>query len=395
MKRQIIQIDPDKCNGCGACIPNCPEGAIQLIDGKARLISDLFCDGLGACLGHCPVGAIIITQRSAEPYDEKQVMVNIVSQGTNVIIAHLKHLYSHHECGYMQQAIKFLQEHNIPIPDGPWNAQKEQDHDECDCHDTSDEDNECDCHDTSDEHDECDCHDTSNEHNECDCHTMSHEHSMQEHHGHEYEHYNKPTQQDNKLTQQADPDHNQIEHGHGMQEHHGHEHEHYGKHSQNSAEHHGHFCPSAKPIVFSSLPSNVSAVNTEKIPSQLRQWPVQLHLISPNATYFQNQDLLVTADCVAYALGDFHREYLAGKSLVVACPKLDEGQEEYLEKLVMLMTKVRSITIMIMEVPCCRGLFNLVMVAQEQSGKNIPIRCIVVGLQGNIISDNPITTDSK
>ena len=97
MKRKIIEIDQEKCTGCGKCIPNCPEGALQIIDGKARLISDLFCDGLGACIGECPTGAIRTVERDAEPYDEAKVMETIVKQGENTIIAHLKHLKSHVE----------------------------------------------------------------------------------------------------------------------------------------------------------------------------------------------------------------------------------------------------------------------------------------------------------
>ena len=92
-KRKIIEIDAKKCNGCRACIPNCPEGAIQIIDGKARLISDIFCDGLGACIGDCPQGAIKTIEREAEPYDEKKTMrENIIKAGKNTIIAHLNHL---------------------------------------------------------------------------------------------------------------------------------------------------------------------------------------------------------------------------------------------------------------------------------------------------------------
>ncbi len=97
MKRKIIRIDADVCNGCGQCLPNCPEGALQLIDGKARLVSDLFCDGLGACIGTCPLGAIHVEEREAEPYDERRVMANIVTQGANVIRAHLDHLAAHNE----------------------------------------------------------------------------------------------------------------------------------------------------------------------------------------------------------------------------------------------------------------------------------------------------------
>ena len=107
-KRKIIRIDEDKCNGCGLCIPNCPEGALQIIDGKARLVSDLFCDGLGACIGHCPQGAINIEEREAEAYDEKKVMDNIVKQGKNTIVAHLKHLKEHNEFGYLKEAMDHL-----------------------------------------------------------------------------------------------------------------------------------------------------------------------------------------------------------------------------------------------------------------------------------------------
>lgn len=114
--RKIIKIDEDKCNGCGQCIPNCPEGAIQVIDEKARLISDLFCDGLGACIGYCPQGAITIEEREAGEYNERMVMENIVKQGRNVIIAHLKHLKGHGEHKLLQEALNFLKVRKIEIP---------------------------------------------------------------------------------------------------------------------------------------------------------------------------------------------------------------------------------------------------------------------------------------
>lgn len=115
-KRKIITIDEKLCDGCGLCIPNCPEGAMQIIDGKARLISDLFCDGLGACLGHCPQGAIRIEERGAEEYDERKVMANIIPQGPNVIKAHLAHLREHKQEAYYRQAVALLKEKNIPAP---------------------------------------------------------------------------------------------------------------------------------------------------------------------------------------------------------------------------------------------------------------------------------------
>jgi len=114
-KRKIITIDESKCDGCGLCIPNCPEGAIQIINHKAHLISDLFCDGLGACLGRCPKGAIKIEEREAAPYDERKVMENIVKQGPDVIKAHLLHLKEHNETGYLKEAADYLKENNISI----------------------------------------------------------------------------------------------------------------------------------------------------------------------------------------------------------------------------------------------------------------------------------------
>src|SRR5512136_3236675 len=98
--RKIIEIDDDKCTGCGLCIPNCPEGALQVIDGKVRLVSDLFCDGLGACIGYCPEAAIRVVEREAEPYDERKVMATIVQQGAATIKAHLEHLAGHGQRDY-------------------------------------------------------------------------------------------------------------------------------------------------------------------------------------------------------------------------------------------------------------------------------------------------------
>jgi len=114
--REIIKIDEEKCTGCGLCIPNCPEGALQIIDGKARLVSDLFCDGLGACIGHCPEGAITVEKREAQEYDERKVMGNVVPQGKNVIKAHLEHLKAHNQSEELKEAIDFLKENNIKVP---------------------------------------------------------------------------------------------------------------------------------------------------------------------------------------------------------------------------------------------------------------------------------------
>lgn len=107
MERDVIKINEEKCNGCGVCVTGCPEGALQVIDGKARLINDLFCDGLGACIGECPEGAIEVERREAEPYDEREVIKNIVKAGPNVIKAHLQHLQEHGQEEFVNEAIEF------------------------------------------------------------------------------------------------------------------------------------------------------------------------------------------------------------------------------------------------------------------------------------------------
>lgn len=123
--------------------------------------------------------------------------------------------------------------------------------------------------------------------------------------------------------------------------------------------------------------------DTARTPSELRQWPVQLHLVPPTAPYFRNADILVSADCVAFALGSFHRDLLKGKALAIACPKLDETGT-YVEKLATIFreSEVKSVTVAIMEVPCCRGLDVMVKQAVAQSGRDIPLETIIIGIDG-------------
>ena len=279
-KRKIIKIDENKCNGCGLCIPNCPEGALQIIDNKARLISDLFCDGLGACIGHCPEGAITTEEREAEAYDEKKVMENIVKQGTNTIIAHLKHLKEHNENDYLKQALEVLKEKGIKMP-------KKETH---------------------------------------------------------------------------------AGHGHAMSG----------------------GCPGAKTMDFSKKQESAEeGGSTGKVASQLGQWPIQLHLIMPTAPYYRGADVLLVADCVAYALGGFHPEYLKGKSIAIACPKLDEGQDVYKDKIKSWIddAKINTLTVMIMQVPCCGGLLQLAKEAAQSAKRKVPVKYVVVSLQGEILQE--------
>lgn len=219
--RNIVEINEEKCNGCGQCVINCTEGALKIIDGKARLISEKYCDGLGACLGHCPQDAIAIIQRESEEFDEKSVK---------------KHL------------------HKSDLP--------------------------------------CGCPGTA-----------------------------------------------------------------------------------AREI-------NVKA----KGPSPLRNWPVQLKLISPDAEYFAGKDIVIAADCTAFAYGNFHAEFLKNKSLIIACPKLDNAADIYIEKLAELFktAKPKSVTIVRMEVPCCFGLTKIVNAAKVKSGIDVRVDEVIISVDGKI-----------
>ncbi len=236
MKRDILKIDEELCNGCGQCVPNCHEGALQVINGKIRLVSELMCDGLGACIGHCPEGAITIETREAEPYNESKVIEQLKVSAINV--------------------------------------------------------------------------------------------------------------------------------------------------------HEGGGCPGSRAMVIEKTDRNGSITLTDQ-PSELRQWPVQMHLVNPDASCFRNSDLLLAADCVAFSMGNFHNNFLKGKSLAIACPKLDNGSDIYIEKLAALIdaAKVNTITVMMMEVPCCGGLLKMVRAALDNASRKVPVKKIVVSISGQVLQE--------
>jgi ferredoxin len=150
-------------------------------------------------------------------------------------------------------------------------------------------------------------------------------------------------------------------------------------------------CPGSQTIVFDTIGLRPMSGEPSVAPaaSQLRQWPVQLHLINPAAVYFQGSDLLVASDCSAFSLGDFHSNWLKNRSLVIACPKLDQGKEIYLKKMVDLIdqSKVNTITVLIMEVPCCGGLLQLVQMAAQRSIRKVPVKAVTVSIKGEIFNE--------
>ncbi|NLS92283.1 MAG: 4Fe-4S binding protein [Planctomycetaceae bacterium] len=245
--RKIVHIDEEKCDGCGQCVPSCQEGAIQIIGGKARLVSDVYCDGLGACLGHCPQGAIRIIERDAGQFDEAAVEAHLAAD-------------------------------KLP-------AACERPHGGCP--------------------------------------------------------------------------------GAAVQS--------FGLN----------VLPAAPPLPGS--PSVGEKGHHESPSSQLSHWPVQLALIPPAAPFLQGADLLLAAQCAAFAMGDFHEKLLQNRPIAIACPKLDNGQA-HLEKLtaVLRTSDVRSLSIIRMEVPCCSGLVRIARAAIEACGKPIPLHEVVVSTRGEV-----------
>jgi hypothetical protein len=147
-------------------------------------------------------------------------------------------------------------------------------------------------------------------------------------------------------------------------------------------------CPGSQMINFKEKDEKQEE-EAVRVKSQLRQWPIQLHLVSPAAPYYRGADVLLTADCVAYAFGNFHNEYLKGKSLAIACPKLDDGQDIYTEKITAMIDEanINTLSVLIMQVPCCRGLVALAQQAARKANRKVPIKATVVGLQGEILQE--------
>ena len=234
MIRKIVEIDQEKCNGCGLCAKACHEGAIRMVNGKARLISDEYCDGLGDCLPACPADAIAIIEREAADYDEEKVKARMGKKTPAAC-----------QCpGSAERTLKNLKQETPNEPD---------------------------------------------------------------------------------------------------------------------------------------------ETKTEPQGAELGNWPVQLHLMNPNASCLDNADLLIAADCAAYAHGDFHREFIKGRAVMIGCPKLDDI-EAYREKITAILKShaVKSITVVRMEVPCCGGIVSVVRKAMLTSGNIVPYREVVVGLDGTV-----------
>ncbi len=148
-------------------------------------------------------------------------------------------------------------------------------------------------------------------------------------------------------------------------------------------------CPGSRTMTFDEISNEAEQITSGKVQSQLRQWPIQMHLISPTAPYFLGADVLLSADCVAHTIGGFHPEYLKGKSVGIACPKLDQGQESYIEKIRSWIddAKINTLTVITMQVPCCSGLVYLAKQGAEKASRKVPIKSIVVSLQGEVLRE--------
>ncbi|HUW69186.1 MAG TPA: 4Fe-4S dicluster domain-containing protein [bacterium] len=283
--RTVIEIDEQKCDGCGICTTGCHEGALRIIDGKARLVGESLCDGLGACIGECPRGALTTVERDVEAYDERRVIEHILPKGMATLAAHLEHLASHGQDSWHAQAVKVLNEKNIAIPVSPVRKLG----------------------------------------------------------------VFQPLRAESSAPHGID---NGMSGG----------------------------CTASAAMAFGPSTSAPGSSSPGAMTTRLEQWPVQLHLINPRAPYFNGADLLIAADCTAYACGAFHQVLMAGRRLIIACPKLDSGKEVYIDKIRALVREagVASITIAIMNVACCSGLKRLVNEALSNIEHNVPIATVVI-----------------
>jgi NAD-dependent dihydropyrimidine dehydrogenase PreA subunit len=323
MERDIIKIDEELCNGCGLCVPNCHEGALRVIDGKVRLVSELMCDGLGACIGYCPEGAITIERREAEPYDEIAVIEEMAGKGSNTVIAHLRHLKDHHEYGYLEEGMTWLEVNSKKLP-----------------------------------------------------------FSVTEVFAAVNGKNARETVADAAMASGGMGIAHSVSHLDVAHEDHPAHGAHGGAHRSS-----GGGCPGSAERLITPTPGFAAA--TAAIPSQLTHWPVQMHLVNPNAPAYRGADLLLAADCVAFSLGSFHNSWLKGRTLAIACPKLDHGTESYIEKLraMVEVARVNTITVMMMEVPCCSGLVQMERTALAGASRKVPVRTVMVSIDGKILKD--------
>jgi NAD-dependent dihydropyrimidine dehydrogenase PreA subunit len=265
--RNIVKIDEEKCNGCGECVNACAEGAIEIVNGKAKLISEIYCDGLGACIGKCPQDAITVEKRESAEFDEGATKAHLAEKSRP------------------EEGFKF------------------------------------------------------------ECPGM--------------------------MAQQLRGKEEASETGT----------------ASSQAKRPSGFKETSKPGQRSGVrqPSEVREASGVGQVSELRHWPVQLKLVSPAAKYFADADLLLVADCVPFAMGDFHKRFLKEHSVVVGCPKLDDS-EFYIEKLSMILksNKIKSLTVVHMEVPCCFGLTQITKGAVALAEIDLTFEDVTVGLDGEI-----------
>lgn len=307
MERQIIRIDPDKCDGCGLCISGCPEGALQLIHGKARLVREDFCDGLGACLGTCPRDAISFETREAAAFDAAAVERHMATAGHGSAAGTGSAGSVGRSAAGGAPPATVAASSQLPLVESP----------------------------------------DARDRLEPDCAV-----------GQPGE---DPTAQAVGVHPTAGcPGLKVMQWGHGSDP--------------------------AGPIPVDSMASAGPCNASEHSPSELGHWPVQLSLVPPGAPFLRGADLLLTADCVPVAMGDFHRRLLAGRAVVLGCPKLDDRQR-HVEKLAAILAQSapRRLTVVHMDVPCCLGLVQMVQQAISVAGQRVSVDQVTVGRNGQVL----------